>query len=244
MKRLLAAAALFLASVFPAAAQEYYDIDVDLPRYPELQPIPDSPVYYAPNVDSNYFFYDGLYWDYSNDHWYSSTWYNGPWVHVDPIWVPTYLLWVPIRFYRRPPHYFRGWHRDRPPRWGEHWGRDWQARHSANFSGRRVAPPRAPLPTYQRQYNRDNYPRGVQSQVTIQNQYYRHQPHEQVVRQHYESRGAVVQGGGQPQRQERRVEQQREDRRNATPSEGSAPPNRDRSPERQERDRARSNSPG
>jgi hypothetical protein len=74
-------------SICPAAAQEYYDIDVDLPQYPEMQPIPDSPVYYAPQVDSNYFFYDGQYWDYYNDRWYTSAWYNGPWAYVDPIYV-------------------------------------------------------------------------------------------------------------------------------------------------------------
>ena len=152
MTRILFAFTLFLASIFPAGAQEYYDIGVDLPAYPEMQPVPDSPVYYAPNVDSNYFFYDGLYWDFSNDGWYSSSWYNGPWMLVDPVYVPTYLLWVPIRFYRRPPAYFAHWHPGRPPRWADRWGRDWQARHNAIFNGRNSRPPvRAPLPDYQRQ---------------------------------------------------------------------------------------------
>jgi len=131
MKRLAFAILLFAASIFPAAAQTYYDIDVDLPSYPEMAPLPDSPVYYAPGVDSNYFFYDGLYWDFNNDGWYSSAWYNGPWEFVDPVYVPTYVLWVPIRYYRRPPAYFRGWNAGRPPRWGEHWGRDWQNRHNS-----------------------------------------------------------------------------------------------------------------
>ena len=109
MKRLALAALLFLASIFPAAAQEYYEIDADLPEYPQMVPVPDSPVYYAPEVDSNYFFYDGLYWDYYNDGWYSSPWYNGPWSLVDPVYVPTYLLWVPVRYYRHVPAYWRGW---------------------------------------------------------------------------------------------------------------------------------------
>ena len=72
MKRFALAVLLLVASILPAAAQTYYDIDVDLPAYPEMQPVPDSPVYYAPNVDSNYFFYDGLYWDYYNDGWYGN----------------------------------------------------------------------------------------------------------------------------------------------------------------------------
>src|SRR5258708_34577314 len=117
MKRLALAALLFLASIFPAAAQEYYEIDADLPEYPQMVPVPDSPVYYAPEVDSNYFFYDGLYWDYYNDGWYSSAWYNGPWDLVDPVYVPTFVLWVPIPYYRRPPSFFRGLNAVRSPRW-------------------------------------------------------------------------------------------------------------------------------
>src|SRR5205809_1421469 len=56
MKRLLAALLLFAASALPAAAQSYSDIDVDLPAFPEMQPVPNSPVYWPPGVDSNYFF--------------------------------------------------------------------------------------------------------------------------------------------------------------------------------------------
>jgi hypothetical protein len=248
MKRLFLALALFAASIFPVAAQEYYDIDVDLAEYPEMQPIPDSPVYYAPNVESNYFFYDGLYWDYYNDHWYSSAWYNGPWAWVDPVYVPTYVLWVPIRYYRRPPHYFRSWHRDRPPRWGDHWGRDWQHRHNAVFSGRRGTPARAPLPTYQRQYNRDNYPRAVQQQSTIRTQQYNYRPREQVVREHYQNR---VDGVRAPQRQERREErreerqEQRQDQRQEQrQDQRQDQQRRERIEQRQNERRERTNSPG
>jgi hypothetical protein len=190
MKRLLAAAALLLACALPASAQEYVDIDVDVPEYPEMAPIPDSPVYYAPGVDSNYFFYDGMYWDYYDDRWYSSPWYNGPWSYVDPVFVPTYVLWVPIRYYRRAPHYWRGWSANRPPRWAEHWGRDWQVRHNQNFRGaQRPAYARAPLPDYQRSYNRGNYPRAVQQQSELHARNYGYRPQENVVRQHYERRG-------------------------------------------------------
>jgi hypothetical protein len=199
MKSLVLAILLFAASILPAAAQTYYDIDVDLPQYPEMQPVPESPVYYAPGVDSNYFFYDGLYWDFNNDGWYSSPWYNGPWEFVDPVYVPTYVLWVPIRYYHRPPAYFRGWNAGRPPRWSEHWGHDWQNRHNAVFGARNgPAPARAPLPHYQRQYPRANYPRGPQ-QYAIHGQNYLYQPRENVVRQQYLSRGITAQ---QPQRQQ------------------------------------------
>jgi hypothetical protein len=211
MKRLVLAILLLAASAFPVAAQEYRDIDVDLPEYPEMVPVPDSPVYYAPNVDSNYFFYDGLYWDYYNDGWYSSAWYNGPWAFVDPIYVPTYVLWVPIRYYRRAPAYFRGWRNDRPPRWGERWGRDWQQRHNQVYAGHRAGAARAPLPDYQRSYNRDNYPRGAQQQGQLHSNGYAYQPRENVVRQQYENRGYS-------QRQQAQPEPRREDaRRDDTP---------------------------
>jgi len=115
MKRFLAALLLFAASALPAAAQSYSDIDVDLPAFPEMQPVPNSPVYWAPGVDSNYFFYDGLFWDFNHDMWHWSAWYNGPWAVADPVYVPTYVLWVPIYYYRKTPHYFRSWKPDRPP---------------------------------------------------------------------------------------------------------------------------------
>lgn len=180
MKRFALAVLLSLAAALPAAAQDYYDIDIDLPGYPDMEPVPESPVYYAPGVDSNYFFYDGLYWAYSAEAWHSSAWYNGPWQIVDPIYVPTYVLWVPIRYYRRPPAFFAGWNAGRPPRWGEHWGRDWQARHNAVFRNRGgPMPARAPLPIYQRQFTRDNYPRAPQ-QLALHHQHYDYQRREKT----------------------------------------------------------------
>jgi hypothetical protein len=207
MKRFLLAALLSLASIFPAAAQEYYDIDVDLPQYPEMAPVEDSPVYYAPGVDSNYFFYDGLYWDFYNDGWYSSPWYNGPWSFVDPIYVPTYILWVPIRYYRKPSHYWHGWNAHRPPRWGERWGRDWQARHNQVFAGReRPRYGRAPLPDYQRSYNRANYPRVPQQQSQLHTERYGYRPQEHTVQQQYQRRGIGAPPAPQVQQAPQRTE--------------------------------------
>ena len=42
-------------------------------KYETLTLIPGSPVYYAPSISSNFFFYDGMYWVYQNDNWYSSS---------------------------------------------------------------------------------------------------------------------------------------------------------------------------
>src|SRR5258706_15841132 len=91
-------------------------IGINLPVYPEFVQVPGYPVYYAPRVNSNYFFYDGLYWVYLGDNWYASEWYNGPWALVAPEVVPLYILRIPVRYYRRPPAFFRGWRADAPPR--------------------------------------------------------------------------------------------------------------------------------
>jgi hypothetical protein len=101
-------------------------------------------------------------------------------------------LWVPIVYYRKPPHYFRAWKPERPPRWAEHWGAEWQARHNQVFSGPVAAVARAPLPVYQSQFTRGNYPRAPHQQMGLHNQNYAYQPREAVVRQAYQSRGLIV----------------------------------------------------
>jgi len=161
-------------------------IGIDVPVYPQLVQVPDYPVYYAPGMQSNYFFYDGMYWVYEGDNWYASSWYNGPWGMVGPEAVPLFVLRVPVRYYRSPPNYFRGWQPDAPPRWGDHWGNDWQQHHGGwDRWNRSSAPAPAPLPSYQRQYSANRYPAAEQQQA-LRSQNYRYQPHETVVRQHFQ----------------------------------------------------------
>ena len=162
-------------------------IGINLPVYPHLVAVPGYPVYYAPQMNSNYFFYDGMYWVYQGDNWYASSWYNGPWGMVSPQVVPLFVLRVPVRYYRQPPAYFRGWQPDAPPRWGEHWGNDWEQHRSGwDRWDRKAVPPPAPLPSYQRQYSGDRYPRAEQQPV-LQSQHYRYEPRDPVVQQHYQS---------------------------------------------------------
>jgi len=173
-------ACLMLLGASPAMSAQV-SIGISIGLFPQLTAIPGYPVYYAPAVDSNYFFYDGSYWVFQDDNWYTATWYNGPWDRVDPVYVPVYLLQVPVRYYRRPPAYFRGWQADAQPRWADHWGRDWAQRRSdwnRPAPGPRPAP--APLPTYQRQYSGTHYPPATQ-QRSLQDRNYRYQPREPVV---------------------------------------------------------------
>ncbi|MDD2318790.1 MAG: hypothetical protein PHO83_01940 [Geobacteraceae bacterium] len=173
-------------------------IGINLPLYPRLARVPGYPVYYAPELSANYFFYDGMYWVFYDDNWYASTWYNGPWGLVAPEVVPLYILRVPVRYYRHPPPYFRGWRATAPPRWGDHWGPQWVQRRSGwNSWNRRTAPPPAPLPTYQRNYSGKRYPR-MEQQPAVRSQHYHYQPRSRVIRQHYQQYGPPppARGGG------------------------------------------------
>lgn len=160
-------------------------IGINLPEFPELVPVPGYPVYYAPRMDANYFFYDGLYWVYLNDNWYASYWYNGPWWLVEPVDVPLFILRIPVSYYRHPPAYFRGWRANAPPRWDEHWGRGWEQRRRGWDKWQKgSAPARAPLPLYQRKYSGDRYPR-LEQQQTLRSQHYYYQPRDKAVRQQF-----------------------------------------------------------
>jgi hypothetical protein len=186
MRYLIIVLALLLAPVVPAQAEIGVSIGINLGVFPALVPVPGYPVYYDPGLDGNYFFYDGLYWVYEGDRWYSSNWYNGPWRFVGPEFVPLFILRIPVRYYHRPPPYFRGWRGDEPPRWGEHWGRAWEGRRAGwDHWDRRSAPRPAPLPLYQRQYSGDRYPRAVEQQRSIHAQNYHYQPRDSFARQQY-----------------------------------------------------------
>jgi len=213
MRYLLIALSMLLGPVTSAHAQisvgvgvalPGVDIGINMPAYPRLVRVPGYPVYYDPRANSNYFFYDGLYWVYQGDNWYSSSWYNGPWQQMGPEDVPLFVLRVPVRYYRQPPAYFRGWSANAPPRWGEHWGHDWEQRRSGwDRWNRRSAPRPAPLPVYQRRYSGDRYPRAPEEQHSIRSQQYRYQPREAVTQQHYQQQGQGHPGGRENRGEER-----------------------------------------
>jgi len=210
MRSAVVVAWMLLGACAPAAAQ--VSIGINLAGYPDLVLVPGCPVYYAPQLDSNYFFYDGLFWIYAKNGWYSSSWYEGPWEMVAPESVPLFLLRVPVRYYRQPPPNFRDWSPETPPHWGEHWGRDWERRRAGwNHWDHASAPAPAPLPTYQREYSGDRYPR-VDQQILLRNQNYHYKPREMFVRQQYK----------QPPRQAALTPRQRQferDRHNTPPRE-------------------------
>ena len=153
---------VILLGTITAEAQVRVNIGINLGVFPELVAVPGYPVYYAPSVHANYFFYDGLYWVFNvNDgYWYSSSWYNGPWVYVEPVYVPQFILVVPFSYYRVRPVYWGGWAFDAPPRWGVHWGAGWESsRRGWERWDRSHIYGAAPLPIYQKNYPGGRYPR-------------------------------------------------------------------------------------
>jgi hypothetical protein len=226
MRYLIVALAMAMGSATPADAQLRVgfgvDIGIDVPVFPQLVLVPGYPVYYDPRADSNYFFYDGMYWVYEGDSWYASSWYNGPWQLVAPEHVPLYVLRVPVGYYRRPPPYFRAWRADAPPRWGERWGRGWERQRVGwDRWDRRAVPRPAPLPVYQRQYGGDRYPRAFEQQRSLGAENYRYRPREVFVRERFDGRGY----SGGPRGDEHRWVGPREDdhRRGGPRAEGQHP---------------------
>jgi hypothetical protein len=190
MRYLFVMLSLSLVPLSPAVAQVSFqmglpgvNIGINQPVYPRMVAVPGYPVYYAPDGNSNYFFYDGRYWVYQGDNWYASSWYNGPWSMVAPQVVPAFILRVPVRYYRQPPVYFHGWSGNAPPRWGEHWGNDWERQRNGWDKWNHGNSPRpAPLPVYQKQYSGDRYPH-PELQQSLHKQNYGHQSREDKAKQ-------------------------------------------------------------
>ena len=203
MRKLLIAFALaFGASAAPAIAATdlHVSVGINVPAYPTLVRVPNYPVYYAPSVRANYFFFDGLYWVFNGRDWFASPWYNGPWELVDRYEVPLPLLRVPVRYYRAPPPEFRVYRVDYAPVWDRSWGTTWAER-SAGWRERSLASyALAPLPVYQRQYAGTRYP-SLNEQIALQTRNYAYQPHDQVTRQRFaelRSKAGKDEGRGPP----------------------------------------------
>src|SRR5213594_3299966 len=67
---------------------------------PPLVVVPATPVYYAPSLPYNYFYYGGLYYTFHDGHWFYAAGFNGPWSFVAIERVPRPILAVPVRYYK------------------------------------------------------------------------------------------------------------------------------------------------
>ena len=104
---------------------------------PELVVIPETYVYYCPDVNFDIFFYGGYWYRPYEGYWYRSVNYGGPWVHIGR--PPSVLLSLPpdyraiARGERHIPYgeFHRNWQAWGRDRYWEHhnWGRPEHERH-------------------------------------------------------------------------------------------------------------------
>jgi hypothetical protein len=78
-----------------------------LPAPPSIVVVPNSPVYYAPDVDFNLFVYEGRYYTFHDGSWFYATSHSGPWVFIAPERVPRPVVAVPAPYYKIPPGHAR-----------------------------------------------------------------------------------------------------------------------------------------
>jgi hypothetical protein len=116
----LAAAALMLFSGAAATASDVkIDIGLGVPPLvltapPQLVVVPGTPVYYAPDVAANLFFYKGRYYTVANGVWSMAPAYGGPWAVIQVGQVPAPVVAVPVAYYKIPPGQLK---KHGPPPW-------------------------------------------------------------------------------------------------------------------------------
>jgi hypothetical protein len=92
-------------------------------RPPPVVVIPNTYVYFAPDVDVDIFFHHGHWYRPHDGHWYRASGYNGPWGYIAPREVPGVLFGLPpdFRHYRSRSNHIR--HEELRTHW-ERWERD------------------------------------------------------------------------------------------------------------------------
>lgn len=73
------------------------------PAPPSVFLIPNTYVYFVPDIEPDIFFYRGYWYRPYKGHWYRATFYNGPWVYIVPSRVPVVLINLPPHFRTVPP---------------------------------------------------------------------------------------------------------------------------------------------
>jgi hypothetical protein len=101
-----------LASVGSARVDVNVGINIPLPVYvapapPPVVVVPNSYVYYVPEIDVDILFYHGYWYRPHEGHWFRSRSYNGPWGHLAPHRVPAALVSLPPGYRHAPPGHQR-----------------------------------------------------------------------------------------------------------------------------------------
>jgi len=97
---------------------------------PEVVPIPGTYAYFVPGIEAEIVFYHGLWYQHFRGHWYSASYYNGPWVFMPGPRVPRVLVTLPHGWRRVPPGYRPIPHAELQKHWGR-WEREkhWDDHH-------------------------------------------------------------------------------------------------------------------
>jgi hypothetical protein len=129
---------------FPAAGNAEINVNIDIPLPgivitgpPAMVVVPDTYVYFAPDVEADLFFYRGYWYRPYQGRWYISLGYNGPWGGIAIGNVPPALINLPPDCrYTHPGHErmpygmvqrnWRTWEEER--HWDNYEGRDEHAR--------------------------------------------------------------------------------------------------------------------
>jgi hypothetical protein len=91
---------------------------------PSLAVVPGTDIYYVRNYDYDVY-REGRYWYYNSDNrWYRSRNYRGPWIYVGYQSVPSQFSSIPVR-YR---HHWRDFRDDRYYQTSRTYHRDWRDR--------------------------------------------------------------------------------------------------------------------
>ncbi len=165
MKRtLLGAALLVLAALVPLPSMAAVDIRVSIPlpplivfpAPPHVVVIPETYVYFVPDVEEEIFFYDGWWWRPWQGRWYRSRHYGSGWVYYKR--VPSFYPRIHSRW--RNDYRNRSWkghpwnfqpipHQQLQRNWGS-WKKEryWEKQHTWGVQGLQFRPePRAPAPS-------------------------------------------------------------------------------------------------
>ncbi len=130
LRKMLVGSVLGLATLVGSAGTGHAGVSVDLGIHlgapAPLEPVPASPVYFAPTARANLFSFDGDFYVFLGTKWYVGPAQVGPWSELPPEFVPRPVLAVPVQYYRVPPREWAHWRREAPPRWAPSWGRRWE----------------------------------------------------------------------------------------------------------------------
>ncbi len=119
MKRLmlmlwLAAGLLSVGIIYPPKSDAGINLNIEIPlpglgiiAPPAMMVVPDTYVYFAPDVEADLFFYRGYWYHPYRGEWYYSAEFSGPWGRVAIGNVPSPLVNLPPDYRQVPPGHER-----------------------------------------------------------------------------------------------------------------------------------------